>query len=56
MLLQKEAITSPPAQQSRKQLEHLYARRMVIDSLIRSLQDYDRLRSRRINVDERKTA
>jgi hypothetical protein len=29
----------------RKQLEHLYARRSTLDTLIQSLEDYDRFRS-----------
>ena len=33
-----------------KELELLYARRVAIDSLIRSLVDYDRLRLRRLQV------
>jgi len=33
-----------------KQLELLYARRRAIDSLIRSLVDYDRLRLRRLEI------
>jgi hypothetical protein len=41
---------------SRKNLEHLYARRSAIDALIASLQEYNKFRERRSSVDKRKTA
>jgi hypothetical protein len=39
-----------------KQLEDLYARRSAVDSLIQSLEDYERFRARRFDVRKRKTA
>ena len=41
---------SAPVPAYRKELEYLYARRSAIDSLIESLEDYDRFRA--INVAE----
>ena len=55
MLVQKEAVTILPPANRQKKLDNLYARRLVIDSLIQSLQDYDRLRVKRLKI-ERKTA
>ena len=40
----------------RKELEYLYARRMAIDALIESLQDYDRYRVTRQEGSELQTA
>jgi hypothetical protein len=40
----------------RKELEALYARRSVIDDLIRSLEEYNRYRERRLATAERKMA
>jgi hypothetical protein len=40
----------------RKELEYLYARRMAIDALIESLQDYDRYRVTRQEESELQTA
>ena len=52
----KKALTSPaPARTYRKELEYLYARRTAIDTLIQSLEEYDRFRSIRDNP-PRKTA
>ena len=39
-----------------KQLEFLYARRMAIDSLIQSLEEYDRYRAKKEILRKRKTA
>jgi hypothetical protein len=39
----------------RKQLEYLYARRMTIDELIESLQEYDRFRAQRAPDQNRKS-
>lgn len=42
---------------SRKNLEHLYARRSAIDALIQSLEEYDRYRAKRtLGEIKRKTA
>jgi hypothetical protein len=43
----------PPPQQ---QLEFLYARRMAIDTLIESLEQYDRFRCKTESIRKRKTA
>ena len=57
MLVYTEAVPTPSsAQQYQTELQQLYARRMAIDTLIERLQDYDRLRSKRLRVDQRKTA
>jgi hypothetical protein len=58
------AKKEPPASSSlpeyrkayRKELEYLYARRSAIDSLIDSLEDYDRFRAIRPNAGEQQTA
>jgi hypothetical protein len=41
---------------SRKNLEHLYAKRLAIDALIESLEQYNRFRERRSSEVKRKTA
>jgi hypothetical protein len=48
MLLKKapSAASNIPGRGHQKQLEYLYARRSAIDSLIRSLQEYDLSRMR----------
>lgn len=46
MLAKKELPPSSPAPLAyRKELEYLYARRLAIDVLIESLQDYNRFRA-----------
>ena len=55
MFVKKEipASANLPARTAyRKELEYLYARRLAIDTLIESLQDYDRYRV--VRTDERK--
>lgn len=47
---------SAPVPAYRKELEYLYARRSAIDSLIESLEDYDRFRSVRMVEGELQTA
>jgi hypothetical protein len=44
---QETKYSPPPDRGSRKELEYLNARKSAIDGLIRSLEDYDRFRSRR---------
>jgi len=39
-----------------KQLEDLYARRAAVETLIQSLEDYERFRARRFEIREFKTA
>ena len=52
----KKTLSSPsPARTYRKELEYLYARRTAIDTLIQSLEEYDRFRSIR-ETPPRKTA
>jgi len=38
----------PQPQRYQKELEHLYARRSAIESVIQMLHDYDRLRNKRL--------
>lgn len=45
-----------PTPISRKELEHLYARRSAIDDLIQSLEEYDQFRTKRVHEETRKTA
>jgi hypothetical protein len=42
MVLQKVLMELGPAREFRKELEYLYARRAALDTLIRSLQEYER--------------
>jgi len=50
MFAEKSSVDFTQALLYQKQLELLYARRSAIDSLIRSLVDYDRLRLRRLEI------
>jgi hypothetical protein len=54
-MLAKKAPTSP-ARPARKELEYLYARRSAIDTLIQSLEEYNRFRALRYEESKRKTA
>jgi hypothetical protein len=56
MLAKKGTVPTSPARLNRKELEYLYARRTAIDSLIHSLEEYDRFRSRRLELTKRKSA
>ena len=57
MLGKKGSVTTTsPARLNRKELEYLYARRSALDSLIQSLVEYDRFRTRRLELTKRKTA
>jgi hypothetical protein len=56
MLAKKGLSQTSPARINRKELEYLYARRMAIDTLIQSLQEYDRFRARRMEEPKRKSA
>jgi hypothetical protein len=40
----------------RKKLEYLYARRLTLDTLIHTLEQYDRFQAKSPEADERKTA
>jgi hypothetical protein len=40
----------------RKELQSLYARRSTIDALIRSLEEYNRHRAKRLEMPKRKSA
>ena len=55
MFAKKTLPPTPPDRTYRKELEYLYARRTAIDTLIQSLEEYDRFRSIRDNP-PRKTA
>lgn len=53
----KNEIPAPaPASVYRKELEYLYARRSAINSLIESLEDYDRFRAIRMAKGDEQTA
>jgi hypothetical protein len=56
MLPPKKPVMIAPTPISRKELEHLYARRSAIDDLIQSLEEYDQFRMRRVPEETRKTA
>ena len=46
MVAKKEPLsTNSPTRIHRKQLEYLYARRLALDTLIQSLEGYDRFRA-----------
>jgi hypothetical protein len=55
-LPKKSPVVIAPFRVSRKNLEHLYARRSAIDALIQSLEVYDRYRAKRATEVKRKTA
>ena len=56
MLPPKKPVMIAPTPISRRELEHLYARRSAIDDLIQSLEEYDQFRAKRVVEDIRKTA
>jgi hypothetical protein len=57
MFAKNEIPMSANGQAYRQELEHLYARRSAIDSLIESLEQYDRFReSARAEESQRQTA
>ncbi len=56
MFAKKETQASSSVPAYRKELEYLYARRLAIDALIESLQDYDRYRVTRKDESKLQTA
>lgn len=56
MVAKKDLPPSAPAPAYREELEYLYARRSAIDSLIESLEDYNRFRALRTEASELQTA
>jgi hypothetical protein len=54
--VKKRPVMISAARVSLKNLEYLYARRLAIDALIQSLEDYDRFRAKHTSLDKRKTA
>lgn len=57
MFAKKGSVTTTSnARLNRKELEYLYAWRSAIDGLIQSLVEYDRFRTRRLELTKRKTA
>ena len=56
MFAKKELPASAPVPAYRKELEYLYARRSIVDTLIESLKDYDRFRETRTDESERQLA
>jgi hypothetical protein len=55
-MLVKKTPTTSPARSARKELEYLYARRNAINTLIQSLEQYDRFRALRFVESKRKSA
>ena len=56
MWANKDIPASSPVPAYRKELEYLYARRIAIDTLIESLEEYDRYRVTRQDESELQTA
>ena len=56
MFVKKASMSTSPSREHRKQLQYLYARRTAIDTLIQSLEEYDRFRALRIAGRKRKSA
>jgi hypothetical protein len=56
LFAKKENPTSSPVPAYRIELDYLYARRSAIDTLIESLEEYDRFRSSGTNQSELQTA
>lgn len=56
MFAKKPPVPFAPIRGFEKELEYLYARRSLIDTLIRSLEEYDRFREKSIHVRKPKTA
>jgi hypothetical protein len=56
MLAKKALSTVSNGRGYKQELEYLYARRSAIDSLIRSLQEYDLSRMRQSDFEKRKSA
>ena len=55
-LAKKSPVAMVPTRNLKKTLEHLYARRSAVDTLIQSLEDYDRFRVARVEDAKRQTA
>ncbi len=53
-MLVKKAVNLPSTRIQKSALQYLYARRIAIDALIESLEEYDRCRSRRLGARKRK--
>ena len=56
MFAKKDPPASSPVPANRKKLEYLYARRSTVDTLIESLEKYDRFRETRTDERERQMA
>jgi hypothetical protein len=56
-MMVKSINTSPvPFRDIQRELEYLYARRLTIESLIRSIQEYTRQRPKVVEVPKRRVA
>jgi hypothetical protein len=55
-MFEKKALASSPARTHRKELEYLYARRIAINTLIQSLEEYGRYRAKVLLPPKRRTA
>jgi hypothetical protein len=56
MFAKKVPVAISSGRGYQKELDFLYARRTAIDTLIRSLEEYDRRRAKRIEDGKRKSA
>jgi hypothetical protein len=58
MIVKKPSPSSTltPRPQNQKELQFLYARRTAIDTLIQSLERYDRFRARSLEMGKQKSA
>ena len=55
-LAKRSPVAMVPSRNLKKTLEHLYARRSAVDTLIQSLEVYDRFRAQRVENEKRQTA
>jgi hypothetical protein len=56
MFAKKLLVTLTPPRGFQKELKYLYQRRSAVDTLIRSLEDYDRFREKALQGRKPKTA
>jgi len=56
MIVKKASPALTPRPQNQKELQFLYARRTAIDTLIQSLEQYDRFRARSQEIGKQKSA
>jgi hypothetical protein len=56
MIVKKPSPSLTPRPENQKELQFLYARRTAIDTLIQSLERYDRFRARSADMRKQRTA